>query len=220
MESKHSSVPEKNRYEKAYGQAFKIACEQLAQIDIEQQCRQSGAQYQVTDSQKVIILQYLNQPYVITLPHVEISRSGSTEEIPIRDRLLLLHYFLTAKGTPLANRLITFRELPEGSVYYPTFYQRTSQPMVNYFGREPELLLDASEKLGGYRADYGDTAVTINAFNRVPVTIILWRGDDEFAPQASVAFDASISDYLPTEDITVLCETITWKLVKYAREAA
>ena len=27
-------------------------------------------------------------------------------------------------------------------------------------------------------------------------------------------FDSTISDYLPTEDINVLCETIVWKLVK------
>jgi len=27
-------------------------------------------------------------------------------------------------------------------------------------------------------------------------------------------FDANISDYLSTEDVTVLCETIAWKLVK------
>jgi len=78
--------------------------------------------------------------------------------------------------------------------------------------------VDAGEKLGGHKADYGDTAVTINAFSRVPITIILWRGDDELAPQGSMLFDATISDYLPTEDITVLCETITWRLIRDLRK--
>ena len=129
----------------------------------------------------------------------------------------MLHYFTSAKGTPPADRLITFRELPAGNVYSPTFSQRTIKPLLGHFGEDPPLLMGAAEKLGGHKADYGDTAVTINAFSRVSITIILWRGDDELAPQGTVVFDAAISDYLPTEDITVLCETITWKLIRYLR---
>lgn len=203
-----------------YELAYRLACEQLSKIDdIEQQCRKSGAQYQAIDSKKVIIIQYLNQSYRIALPDIEISLVDSAEEVPGRDKLLILHYFIRAKGTPAANRLITFRELPEGSVYSPTFSQRTIKPLSEYFGKEPHSLVDTGEKLGGHKADYGDTAITIDAFSRVPITIILWRGDDEFLPQGNIVFDATISDYLPTEDITVLCEIITWRLIKYLKGA-
>ena len=42
--------------------AYQVACEQLAKIDdIEEQCRRSGAQYQVIDSKKVLIIEYLHQ---------------------------------------------------------------------------------------------------------------------------------------------------------------
>ncbi len=218
MEGKHLPLPGQKNYEYAYELAYKLACERLGKIDdIEQQCRKSGAQYQVVDSKKTIVIQYLNQSYLITFPGIEISLVDSAEQVPIRDRLLILHYFTSAKGTPAANRLITFRELPEGSIYSPTFSKRTIKPIVDRFGQEPHLLIDAGEKLGGHKADYGDMAVTINAFSRVPITIILWRGDDELAPQGNVVFDATISDYLPTEDITVLCETLTWRLVRYLR---
>ena len=204
----------------AYELAYTLACEQLAKIkDIEQQCRQSGAQYRIIDSQQEIALQYLNQAYLITLPSIKISLADSTEKVSLRDKLLILHYFISAKGTPTANRLITFRELPEGSGYSPTFTKRTVNPLLAYFSKEPRLLVEAAEKLGGHKVDYGDTAVTINAFSHVPITIILWRGDDEFAPQGNVAFDATIPDYLPTEDITVLCESIVWRLAKYLRES-
>ena len=218
MDSKRLTLPLQQRYEYAYQMAYQLASEQLARIeDVELQCRKSGAQCQVKDAQKEIVIGYLNQSYLITLPDISISLVDSAEEIPIRDKLLILHYFITAKGTPLANRLITFRELPEGSVYSPTFAKRTVEPLSKNFGREPHLLLETGEKLGGYKVDYGDEAITINAFSRVPITIILWRGDEELSPQASVVFDATIADYLPTEDITVLCETITWKLVRSLR---
>ena len=216
MESKRLVLPDQMNYEYAYELAFKLVCEQLARIsDIEQQCRKAGAQYRRIDSEKTIIIQYLNQLYQIALPGIEISLVDSTEEVPVRDKVLMLHYFTSAKGTPLTDRLITFRELPAGNTYAPTFSQRTIKHLLVYFGKEPHLLLGAGEKLGGHKIDYGDTAVTMNAFSRVPITIILWRGDDEFAPQGSIAFDATISDYLSTEDITRLCETITWRLIKY-----
>ncbi len=216
MESKRLSLPQQKNYEEAY----QLAGDQLSKIDnIEAQCRKSGAQYRVIDSQKSIGVQYLNRAYRITLPDIEISLVDSPEQIPLRDRILILHYLLTARGTPPANKLITFHELPEGSVYYPTFAKRTIQPIVAHFGQEPRLLLQISQRLGGRKAEYGDMAVTIDAFPRVPITIVLWRGDEEFAPQGNVLFDATISDYLPTEDITVLCETSVWKLVRALKES-
>jgi len=215
---KHFSLPSQRNYEYAYALAYKLAAEELVKIgDIERLCRKSGAQYLEIDSQKVIILQYLNQPYQVTLPNVEVTLVDSQGEVPIREKVLILHYLTRAKGTPLASKMITFKELPEGAVYSPTFTKRTVNPLLNHFGKEPHRLVDIAEKLGGHKVDYGDVAVTINPFKYVPITLVLWRGNEEFAPQASIIFDATISDYLSTEDITVLCETIVWTLVKSSR---
>ncbi|MBA7672825.1 hypothetical protein ES703_81012 [subsurface metagenome] len=134
--------------------------------------------------------------------------------MPLRDKILILHYLTQAKGTPLANKMIAYQELPGGNHYLPTFSKRAIKPLVGRFGQEPHRLVSAAEKLSGYRVDYGDAAVTINAFSRIPVTLVLWRGDEEFPPQGNIVFDASIYDYLSTEDINVLCEIITWRLVK------
>ncbi len=205
--------------EYGYELAYKLAGEQLAKFDnIEQQCLKSGAQYRVIDSQKIIILEYLNQSYQIAFPDIDISLIDSKEEVPIRDKILILHYLTRAKGTPVTNKLTTFRELPEGATYFPTFSKRAIKPLLDHFGREPERLIGAAEKLGGHKVDYGDVAVTINAFSYVPITLVLWRGDGEFPTEGSILFDNTVSDYLSTEDINVLCETISWKLVRYLRE--
>jgi len=199
--------------------AYKLACEQLARADIKQQCHRSGAQHQTQDSQKAITIEYLNRSYLITMPDIEISLVDSAEQVPIRDKILILHYITLAKGTAATDKLIAFRELPGGNIYYPTFVKRTMKPLSDYFGKEPALLVNAGKRLGGYQADYGDVAVTINAFSRVPITLVLWQGDEELAPQLNLLFDSTISDYLDTEDVTVLCETITWRLISYLREA-
>ena len=208
------ALPNQKAREYGYQLAYELDCEQLAKIDdIELQCRKSGAQYRVIDSEKVIIVEYLNQSHLVRLPEFEISLADSTDRVLTRDKILILHYLALAKGTPPSNKLTTFRELKEGNSYFPTFYKRTINPFVNHFGQEPHLLVAAAEKLGGRRADYGDVAITINAFSRVPITIVLWQGDDELAPEGSILFDATISDYLSTEDVTVLCEIITWRLI-------
>ncbi|MFC1954956.1 DUF3786 domain-containing protein [Chloroflexota bacterium] len=195
-----------------YGLAYQLAREQLASIDdIEQQCLKADTQYM--DSQKINI-KYLNQPYLIALPDIKISFLTGEETVPIRDKILVLHYFTTAKGTPLSNRMITFKELPEGINYLPTFSKRTIKPLVSNFGDEPQRMADIAGTLGGYKADYGDMAVTINAFRRVPITLVLWQGDEEFTSEGNILFDSTIVDYLPTEDIIVLCEVLVWKLIK------
>ena len=212
------SLPNQCNHEHGPEFAYRLACEQLAKVDgIEQLCLNSGAQYQVVDSQAVIALKYLNQSYLVTLPDIDVSLAGSEIAVPLKDKILILHYLTLARGVPLSNELITFKELPEGSNYFPTFYLRTIKPLLDHFGVEPHLLVDAAEELGGHKADYGDVAATINVFSRVPITLVLWRGDDEFAPEGSVLFDSTISDYLATEDITILCETIAWRLVKKLR---
>ncbi len=220
MKSRHLPLPNQRNYELAYKSAYKLAGEQLVKIDdIGQLCLRSGARYQVIDSKKVIILEYLNQSYQIALPDIEISLVDSKEEVPIRDKILILHYLIEAKGTPVTNNMITYKELPGGAIYFPTFSQRAIKPLLDYFGKQPHRLVDIAEKLGGRKVDYGDVAVTINAFSYVPITLVLWQGDNEFAPAGSILFDSTISDYLATEDITVLCETISWKLVRLLKGA-
>ncbi len=92
MGNGHSSLPHQGNYEYGYTQAYQLACEQLAKIDdIQQQCLRSGARYQETGSQQIITLKYLNRTYKVTLPDIDVSLTDSAEEVPLRDKALILH---------------------------------------------------------------------------------------------------------------------------------
>jgi len=199
-------------WERGFDLSYRLACEQLAKIsNIEEQCRKSGANYLGPHK---IGINYLNQPYHILLTDVKILLGDGSTEASLRDKILILHYFAGAKGTPATGKLIAYKQLPGGVSYFPAFYKRAINPLIKHFGKSPELLRKAAAKLGGRDTEYGDVSVTINAFSRVPITLVLWRGDEELAPNGNILFDANISDYLPTEDVTVLTETIIWKLVR------
>jgi hypothetical protein len=53
----------------------------------------------------------------------------------------------------------------------------------------------------------------------VSITLVLWRGDEEVAPNGSILFDANIADYLSAEDVTVLCETLVRRMVRGVRSS-
>ena len=89
METQRSSPS--NVREQGYKLAYELACEQLASMDMEELCSKSGAQY--VDFNKITI-DYLNQSYLITFPTIEISLKDSEEEVPQKDKILILHYCL------------------------------------------------------------------------------------------------------------------------------
>jgi len=213
MIKKHATLPVQPVREYAHGLAYQLALEQLAGTkDIEGQCRKSGTRYK--PAEKSVIMDYLNRVYRISVPDGEVTFEKSEETVPLRDKILILHYFLRAAGTPLTGNLITYKELHEGIIYYPTFFKRAIAPVINKFKDEPQKLAEAAAKAGGRKADFGDAAATINAFPCVPLTIVLWRGDKEFPADGNIMFDSTITDYLPTEDITILCEITAWKLAR------
>lgn len=209
------ALPEQRNFQHAYNLALELACQKLARIDdLEEQCRKSGARLRPANNKKVITLDYLGKSHQLTLPGVEIRSVSGQEPVSPREKLLILHYFIRAQGGALAGRKITYKELPDGANYFPVFYKRAVRPLLASFGQQPQGLLETAAILGGQRADFGDIAVTINAFSRVPITLVLWGGDDELRPEGSILFDASISGYLSAEDVSVLCETIAWKLAR------
>ncbi len=203
--------------EYGYELALKLAREQVAAIrDVKEQCRRAGAQH----SGGKVTIEYLGRPCSITLPDAEVSPTEGTDSLPIREKILILHYFARAKGTPLSGQMVTYKELPEAPNYYPVFRARAIKPLLDNFGAQPEKLLGVGAGLGGKKADFGDVAVSFDAFPRVPVVFALWKGDDEFPPDGNVLFDSSVPDYLTTDDTNVLCETIAWRLVRLLKSAS
>ena len=194
--------------------ALTIAEKEFAAADIARQCQRSGA----LCSPQIITLNYLNEIYRINIPSAEVAFVDSKQPVPLREKILILHYFTQAKGTPLTGKQIPFRDLPGGLVYYPTFIKRTIEPISEYFGKDQGVLIGVGKMLGTRPGATGDASLIIDAFARVPINVILWQGDDELKAEVNILFDANILDYLTSEDVTIVCETITWRLINYAKK--
>ena len=203
-----------NSSEEGFELAYELACKKLTRMNPEELCRRSGAR---SIDQNRIMIHYLSRPYLVDIPNAKISLEDEAEKIPIKDRILILHYLTQATGTPFTNKLITYAQLQGGRFYCPVFQKRTLEPILKCFGDKPELLLDVAQRLGGHRAHHGDLSVNIDAFPFVRIVITLWRGDDQVPPGGNILFDKNIADYLSSEDVAVLSETLIWKLINFAK---
>jgi hypothetical protein len=207
----HSLTPQDN-----YQVAFDLACEQLRYSDVAERCAKSGAVFEKSGGEEGLIkLLFLNQTCEIRTPRMEIGYAGSEEEVPIWAKILIIHYLNRSKGLPLSGQWVTFRQVPGGSGYYPAYVKRALNPLVKAFGSNLKLLIDAARQFGGWEVKQGDAGVTIQAFPHVPLTFIIWKGDEEFPPAANILFDSTITENLSTEDIEVLCQMAALKMKKW-----
>ena len=63
---------------------------------------------------------------------------------------------------------------------------------------------------------YGDASVEIMALKGIPLTYVVW-GAEDFPASASLLFDETASHYLPTEDLAVLGEVTSIRLMETRR---
>lgn len=203
------SPPVPGGYERAYADSYGLAFDRLAQADLAEICHKSGA---VLVDRDAVGLTFLNRECRIDRRLREVVPRPDDQPVPTAEKLLILHYLITARGAPPRGELVSFQELPEGMAYYPTFYQRAIGPLLRAYGRSPERLVAAAARLGGRAGTQGDAEVTLRAFPRVDLTWILWRGDEEFPAAGTVLMDRGIQDYLPAEDIVVLCQRTAIRL--------
>ena len=199
-----------------YENAFKIAAEELKAKDPAQVAELAGCEYD--QENKGVSLMFIGRPHLVLFPDIDVKYTDGDDEVPLTEKVLILHYLNQANGAPLKDEQVTYRETPSGEFYYQAFYKRAEAPLLSVFGNAPELLVKTAPRIGGVPDDgLGDAAAKIEALPRVPVTLVVWGGDDEFEASGKILFDRSIQHYLSTEDIAWLSGMIVYRLMRLAR---
>jgi hypothetical protein len=204
--------------QKYYRQAFDLACEQIKALDPRERAEKSGAHFEKGTSGRGdrISLSLFNARYELEFPDLLIT---STEKrvVSLVTKIILLHYLIKADGRPPSGQLIPYKEIPGGMLYAGVFARRAVEPLIPVFGQSPERFLDAGFRLGGGKAEYGDASFVLLALPRIPMTYVLWKGDEEFPATIQLLFDKSVEGYLSLEDIVVVSEMATSRLIALGR---
>lgn len=164
---------------------------------------------------------FLGNKYRVYYPGGDVEycaeKSTKAEEVKIDYKVVLLHYLTHCSPRTVENIRVSFKELPSGSIYVGPFTNRAIKPLVAIFGERNKKLVEAALLLGGWKEDIGDVAVTVPVLPKIPVTFVLWEGDDEFPPSGNVLFDASAPSHLHTEDYALLPGLALWEMKRIAK---
>jgi Domain of unknown function (DUF3786) len=155
--------------------------------------------------------------YVLNLDSMEIvdslTQSGIVDKLESEILYVLLAHYAESKPTELSGKLIKFADLPGGGAYEQAFLRRAVQPVAEAFGDKPEELAEYGRHLDGRTSTFGDCSMEFSALPHLQLTFIVWQRG-EFPAEASVLFDESASHYLPTEDLAVLGELTSARLLR------
>jgi len=170
----------------------------------------------------VFNLKFFNDAYVVDLKNRKVLQNmpdgppGSTIQVYSFLSTLIIHYLASVKNIEISGELVTFREVPGGGdIYYPAFQNNAIRPIIDRFGETPRQIIKAGEALGGKAVRRGDAAVEIPVFPKIPVTAIVWAGDEEIQPNANILFDETVKEQIHIEDVAVIGGVVAGKLVKY-----
>ncbi|HNS49631.1 MAG TPA: DUF3786 domain-containing protein [Anaerolineae bacterium] len=203
--------------EETYGPALTLAKQQLAQADPARIAHLASVPYTHAEATRgYLTFAFLGTGYEVHWPMGTVQRAVDGSLPDVTTQLLLLHYLLTADGTPMADQWVAFRALRGGMGYEAAFRQRADLRLAKRFGSSREAFELAAQALGGERLTFGDASFGFRVMPSLWLAVVLHLEDDEFPAEASVLFDGAANHYLATEDLAVLGGLLTSRLIRSA----
>ncbi|MFA5239489.1 MAG: DUF3786 domain-containing protein [Phycisphaerae bacterium] len=182
--------------------------QQVLKLNGQETARRAKCRY-LSDSRSYVIT-LLNREYTVELPEKRIPNAGFAEELSI------LTCLINSKDLPVVNKLKTAQQLPEGQFFFRGHHKLSIEKLEEAFGQFPERLYDVMDKFGGRKCEFGDASIELYVLPRVPLTIVIWRGDEEFGARASVLFDETATEQLPLDALWVSANLAIKTLAKEA----
>lgn len=174
----------------------------------------SGAHYDPDHS--LFLLKSFGRELTVSYPEGRIYFKDTSHSPPFNWCLPLVNYLTRADGTALSGRLISYRELENGHVFYPAFRREAINRISAWLGgKSLDLLAAAVKDLGGEITGGADLGCKLHVFPCFPVVLKLWFPDDEMGGSANILFDSSANHYLHTEDIAVIGELAVYFLMRH-----
>jgi hypothetical protein len=148
---------------------------------------------------------FFNRFFLVHYPEVKIAEEGKPAPVPQYLEIILLHYLLQAKGTPVADEWIAYRQLPGANLFERRFIQMAVQPLLHHFDNNVEGFKKAGLAVGGIPITRtGDAAFKFMALPKIPMACIFYQGEEGIPSSVNILFDAGAPNYLPTEDLSLV----------------
>ena len=129
--------------------------------------------------------------------------------------LFIVHYLLTSQERPIRKEWISVKDISGGATFFRGPHAIPGHLIQNRYKDDVAAFSDACEQLSGTPLSMADAAYSFRIAPRIPVAVLLWRGDEEFPAEAKLLFDKSIGDHLAPDIIFALAVVVCLRLAKF-----
>lgn len=152
----------------------------------------------------------LGQSLAVHVPNRTLISSSHVGQIlldryPEYVKLSILRYLAHAQDRPLSGELMKPSQLPGGDFFVSGTHVLPLPALARRFDGHKAQFVLRGKVLGGKESGYGDVSLELYPFPRIPVHIILWFGDEEFAPWATLLVDASCQQHMAVDILWSTC---------------
>lgn len=174
----------------------------LAELTPSRVCHNAKAHYNEASGHYVLPL--FNAEISISLNDKSIQGHSRTADMLLNElsrysRLASLSYISGAKDIPLSGNLINPRQLKGGQMFVQGSHMLPLDRIVVRYSHDAKAFIQRGISLGGEELAYEDISLRLSPFPRVPVTFIIWKGNEEFPGRAEILFDVTCSEHLSTD---------------------
>lgn len=181
----------------------------LAELDPANVCKQAKVTFdEITDTYK---LKSFGYDLGIAVKDRKISERINEYDPSLLEKLnsglclSALWYLISAKDIPLSNKLIKPVSLPGGQIFEKGSHVLPLDDVAERYGSNPLGLIAQGERYGGEKSIYGDASIKLFPYPRVPVILVLWKGDEEFPDNVDILLDETCVFQMPLDIIWSTC---------------
>jgi hypothetical protein len=182
--------------------------ERLAGLPREETAQRAKCRYLAEGDSFVVSL--LNTDYLVDPARriIRVTQASDDRPAGYLQQLCILAYLVNAKDLPSADQLVSVEKLDRGGFFFRGSHRLPLEKLATVFGPNPQLLHKVGQALNAMPRSFGDASIELCVLPRIPVTLVVWAGDEEFPAQASIFFDQNAATQLPL-DVLLAVATLT-----------
>ena len=174
------------------------AWEILKTLDPDDVCKRAGVQY--NPATQGYTLHSMGRDFLLTLNDEQTSGDDLfLKRLGYFFKLSALCYLNSAIDIQPTGRLIKPSDLKGGQLFFRGSHVLPLDGLAAKYATNSENFLMKGADLGARTEEYGDAALRLLPFPRIPVSLILWKQDEEFPARADLLFDSSSEMQAPLD---------------------
>ncbi|MGL5316518.1 MAG: DUF3786 domain-containing protein [Peptostreptococcaceae bacterium] len=200
--------------ESNYKVAYDLEWEKLKQLEPLDVSKRLGVEY--NSERKQFIVPFFKEDYILDFKEESIYRKVDNFIPSIDDSIMILNYLtFSIYEIKEDNNWVTLKDIPNGGVLFsPSFQNMSVKRLIQKFGEDIKQFEENALKLGGEEIKFGDKGYKFQVLPKVSICAVMWEGDEDFSPNASILFNPSIQYLMHIETVIGAGICVAGKLIE------